>query len=911
MSFEDSAWKAASDGRWPQILQALGGLSPDQLENRHQPCPACEVNGIALGPGRNVDRYRWDRDDGPGGWYCSQCGGKDHQGGGGNGMDLLMRVTGWQFRDAASAVERHLGLPEVGRASSTRPNRKPYRRPDKPPIDARPPDRRGAAMQWCYRNAAGEPLFWIQRVNLSSGKKVFVYRTWLDGRWHRPSRNDEFTCEWPAPRPLYGLDRLAAAPEAVVLLAEGEKSADAAHGAVDGFIGVSWPNGSKAIHKIDWATLQGRRVVILRDNDDDGLVCTRGLIGLLTGIAASVSVVDPPAGAPPKWDIADPWPDSDGRSMDQWIATAQEASNWLAAIGDGSEKAEGGGEPPAGGDRDNGRPERLDRIPIVCLGFNGDDYFYQSGDSGQVTRITKQAHSSSTSLIGLADLGIWEQVYPRYSGEGEIIGVSWKVAVNELFRKQHRVGIFDPTRIRGVGAWIDDDRHVFHLGDRLLVDGREHSVFAPPSSRYLYQRLTRRIGPADARPLTVIEGQDIIAMAERFHWEEPISGTLLAGWIALAPICGAIDWRPHIWLQAIAGSGKTTVLNRFISPLLSDLKLKVLGCTTEAGIRQRLKCDAIPVIFDESESNLKRDAERIQSVLSLARIASTDGDSVALKGSAGGDSMQFTIRSMFLLSSIATALRQGADESRFCVLTLRIPDDLTAEQKDRQWRQLDADLISGITEEHGQRLAARMIKMVPVVRAATRTFARAAALELGSARSGDQIGALLAGAWALWNDEAPTEAQAAGLIKNADWGVQRIHAEESGGDQRKCLDTILQHRLRVEVEHGSLSRTVSELIELASGVGNPLEPISPSAAEAELGRNGIRVYEDRLFISNTARGVAAMLRDTTWADQGWGNLLGSLPGAIKNRPTRFKGIAKMSRCVSLPRSQFLTGELAD
>ena len=566
-----------------------------------------------------------------------------------------------------------------------------------------------------------------------------------------------------------------------------------------------------------------------------------------------------------------------------------------------------------GGDGDEAAPpashkyERLDRIPIVCLGFNGDDYFYQSGDSGQVTRITKQAHSSSTSLIGLADLGIWEQVYPRYNGEGDVIGVSWKNAVNELFRKQHRVGIFDPTRIRGVGAWIDDGKHVFHLGDRLLVDDKEYSVFEPPVSRYLYQRLTRRVGPADAQALTVTEGQAIIAMAERFHWEEPISGTLLAGWIALAPICGAIDWRPHIWLQAVAGSGKTTVLNRFISPLLSDLKLKVLGCTTEAGIRQRLKCDAIPVIFDESESNLKRDAERIQSVLSLARIASSDGDSVALKGSAGGDSMQFTIRSMFLLSSIATALRQGADESRFCVLTLRVPDELTVEEKDRRWRQLDADLIQGVTEEHGQRLAARMIKMVPVVRAATRTFARAAALELGSARSGDQIGALLAGAWALWNDEAPTEAQAADLIRNADWGVQRIQAEESGGDQRRCLDTILQHRLRVEVEKGALSRTVAELIDLADGIGNPMEPISPAAAEAELGRNGIRVYEDRLFVSNTARGVAAILRDTPWADGGWGNLLGSLPGAFKNRPTRFRGMG-MSRCVSVPRSLFRTGD---
>jgi nucleoid-associated protein YgaU len=31
---------------------------------------------------------------------------------------------------------------------------------------------------------------------------------------------------------------------------------------------------------------------------------------------------------------------------------------------------------------------------------------------------------------------------------------------------------------------------------------------------------------------------------------------LLAGWIALAPICGAMRWRPHLWLTAAAGAGK-------------------------------------------------------------------------------------------------------------------------------------------------------------------------------------------------------------------------------------------------------------------------------------------------------------------------------------------------------------------
>ena len=40
----------AALGRWSDLLAALGGLEPAQLNGRHQPCPLCG--------GR--DRYRFD-----------------------------------------------------------------------------------------------------------------------------------------------------------------------------------------------------------------------------------------------------------------------------------------------------------------------------------------------------------------------------------------------------------------------------------------------------------------------------------------------------------------------------------------------------------------------------------------------------------------------------------------------------------------------------------------------------------------------------------------------------------------------------------------------------------------------------------------------------------------------------------
>ena len=277
-------------GRWPDLLQQLGGLSAEQLTDTHQPCPLCG----------GTDRYRFDDKDGTGSWYCNQCGGKRQSGGGGSGMDLLMRVKNWDFKTAVRAVEQHLGV------SSSSAAAKPHRIPEQPPADAPPPSLSGATAQWCYRNASGEQLFWIQRIDKPNGKKLFIHRVWLDGAWHRPSRRDSFTCDWPAPRPLYRLADLTDRPDAPVLVCEGEKSADAAAQLFPTAVCCAWPNGSNAINKADWSALAGRRITLWPDADDAGRQAMAKLAPkLLQAGALQVRIVTPPDDAPPGWDLAD------------------------------------------------------------------------------------------------------------------------------------------------------------------------------------------------------------------------------------------------------------------------------------------------------------------------------------------------------------------------------------------------------------------------------------------------------------------------------------------------------------------------------------------------------------------------------------------------------------------------------
>jgi phage/plasmid primase-like uncharacterized protein len=89
-----------TNGRWPDLLMQLAGLTPDQLTDTHQPCPLCG----------GEDRYRFDDLNGTGSWYCNQCGGKDQSGGGGSGIDMLMRRTGLTYPEACKRIEQHLNI---------------------------------------------------------------------------------------------------------------------------------------------------------------------------------------------------------------------------------------------------------------------------------------------------------------------------------------------------------------------------------------------------------------------------------------------------------------------------------------------------------------------------------------------------------------------------------------------------------------------------------------------------------------------------------------------------------------------------------------------------------------------------------------------------------------------------------
>lgn len=264
--------KRAASGRWQEILPGLSGfVSPDHLDGRHHPCPKCG--------GR--DRFRaLDTFDDDGAVFCNQCFSE----GNGDGLAAAMWLLHCDFITALGRVADLIELqPHAGpRPEPTKPatpqNEKPKSESAQKPKTVHPTLAAAiAALQWSYaknrkidsnrkpdlgwqyQNASGEMVGVVCRWNLPDGNKTFGQVSRVDSGW--------ICGAMPEPRPLLGLPEVLQAE--TIFICEGEKVAEAIVKRL-GLTATSPSQGAKSPHLSDWSVLDGKKVIILPDNDPAG-----------------------------------------------------------------------------------------------------------------------------------------------------------------------------------------------------------------------------------------------------------------------------------------------------------------------------------------------------------------------------------------------------------------------------------------------------------------------------------------------------------------------------------------------------------------------------------------------------------------------------------------------------------------
>lgn len=700
------------------------------------------------------------------------------------------------------------------------------------------------SMVFPYCDRAGELIGYVIRIDTKDGK-ITPQVMWV-------AKDDGELCwayaAFKTPRPMYGLNSLS--DTGTVWMAEGEKAVDALHRMIGGSV-LGWPGGTEGLKPVDWSPLRGRDVVMWRDNDETGRKCAEA-IKAVSG-AASFLIVGGEADKTPGWDAADAEADGwDDNRVHEW------ASVWLAQP---SERESDPEEPQP----ETAKGGWVERSPFRVLGYSKENYYYLPHGKQQVV-VLKAGEHTKLRLYQLAGVNFWTELF----GEGKKLSEDdWSNIASSLITMSHHEGIFEDTRIRGRGAWMDMGRIIIHTGGEAIVNG-EPCQLPKIKGRFIYEAQ-----PAwdfgFGEPCTHKEAYRLVEICERLTWANKLSGALLAGWCVIAPISGALRWRPHIWITGPASSGKTTAVNDVVGRIVGPSAERADGKTTEAAIRQKLGYDARPVIIDEAEGEDLAGIQRIQGLLDLARVASSGG--TISKGSASHKAVNFVIRSCFCFSSINTSVRHHADETRVSKLTL-LPN--RASDREQHYSDLVRDINKWLTTEFATSLFARTVQNLPTLLANIEVFTAAAAIVFGSRRAADQLGPMLAGLYLCHSTSAITLATAKEFIERHEWGSHLALEEET--DAMRMFQYIMTRTVKVSVGGATPEMTIGSAIEEAR-----LDQSTRGPYAAALGMRGIKIENDWIGISDSADNTRALFRDRVEWQSDWKGTVANLPGAQRSK----------------------------
>ena len=484
--------------------------------------------------------------------------------------------------------------------------------------------------------------------------------------------------------------------------------------------------------------------------------------------------------------------------------------------------------------------------------------------------------------------------------ESEIVGFDQAEAARALIEECTRRGIFDPTgKMRGRGAHLlPSGGLILHFGGKLLaaeskVDGTHKGWrWGNPGLYEGHVYPTAEAIPHPwHEPVGAGPGQKLFQLFSMWRFKRrELDARLLVGWASCAPIGGAFEWRPNIWITGGAGTGKSTIngKGKIFHQLFGGAMVRTAEASS-AAIRQMLRNSTVPVLFDEIEAS--EDNRRVNEIVNLARVSSS-GDNVH-RGGQDHQAHEFTLQSCFQFSSINIPPLEPQDRSRLGILELKPfePGDVAP------------DLDSYHLPKMGRQLLRRMIDQWPLLDKTLTAYKRALAMKGHSNRACDQFGTLLACAHLAMHDGVPSDEDV------AYWAAlcapdKLAEVSEAVPDHVACLSHVLTSMVQARGgdEREPLGSWVGRAVVAADGLIDPTGNGDKSGerlqnyglklvnakwhppSDGKEGRWGSEIYNRAhpgyLAVAGSHQALSALYAHTKYQGGVWRHSLARFPGAI-------------------------------
>ena len=408
-------------------------------------------------------------------------------------------------------------------------------------------------------------------------------------------------------------------------------------------------------------------------------------------------------------------------------------------------------------------------VIVTPLGYLESDYFYTSTVNNQIIKVAASAHKNSTNLLQLASLSWWQKRYGVIDEESGKVAIKWDLVTSDLFAQCHEKGLFNPEKIRGRGVWKD--------GLTFSINNGETVFPANPESKFHYQKLIKT-EYSTQEPFTDDEMDALSQAFQNLCYKNQKDYIYLAAWAVQAQIFACLPWRFHLWITGARGNGKSTILEWMNNLLPLSI---FTNNATAAGIRQEIKNDACPVVYDETEA----ESGRMVQVIELARQMSSNSGAKTLRGTSGGTSITLNTQTIFLFGSIQIENLSAADASRIFVVEMLPTKGQSLD---------DYNNISNLFktfEGLKHRLFSRCYQSIPSILASynlTKKYLHEKQLE---ARLSDQISMLIACFWVYFSTEPINEEAIDKMVKLFNLIDSDYTEENEISDSEACMQDLM------------------------------------------------------------------------------------------------------------------------
>lgn len=309
--------------------------------------------------------------------------------------------------------------------------------------------------------------------------------------------------------------------------------------------------------------------------------------------------------------------------------------------------------------------------PVRPLGYDGENYYYVD-TMGQVFN------------TGDGALGV-ERLQKLFAGHEDFLYWAWpakepkKMIADPGFKSERvRRDLFAACRergawsatdmVRGRGAWRNAQGSLLlHCGDHMWIDGRMEDT--GEIDDHFYARRPASLSPwADPVEAENNPAVQVMEILRTWNFDRgDIDAIFLLGWIGIAMLGGALDWRPSIFIVGDAGTGKSELTGKtgLLKTILGRLMVSTTNAT-EAGLYQLVGHDSVPISIDELEGD--EGQEQAQRVIKMARDAASG--SVRIRGGQNHKGVEFQAQSTFIFSGINPPPLPPASLTRLAIIQL-------------------------------------------------------------------------------------------------------------------------------------------------------------------------------------------------------------------------------------------------